>query len=87
MPTMTTVIHWNAHRAAGKATPPSEADQDEVLRLRQRFRQHHIFYISSVDRGVRYLALGSDFGVRPHTIITNDLAELRDELEQAVRHL
>jgi hypothetical protein len=67
--------------------PPSEADQAEVLRLRVRFPRHHIFYVISADRGVRYMAHGAAPGVRPHTIITDDLTELRHELEQAVRVL
>jgi hypothetical protein len=33
------------------------------------------------------MAYGAAPGVRPHTIITDDLAELRQELEQAVRVL
>lgn len=65
--------------------PPSEADQAEVVRLRARFPRHHIFYVMSVDRGLRYVAHRAAPGVRPHTIITDDLAELRHELEQAVR--
>jgi hypothetical protein len=63
------------------APPPSAADQDEILRLRARFPGHQIFYVVSSDRGVRYLALGAVLGVRPHTIITDDLAELAQELE------
>jgi hypothetical protein len=66
------------------APPPSEADQAEILRLRGRFRRHHIFYVVSADRGVRYMAHGAEPGARPHTIITDDLDELRYELEQAV---
>jgi hypothetical protein len=69
------------------APPPSEADQAEVLRLRERFPRHSIFYVVSADRGVRYMAYGAAPGVRPHTIITDDLAELRQELAQAVRVL
>jgi hypothetical protein len=67
--------------------PPSEAQQAEILRLRGRFRRHHIFYVVSPDRGVRYMAHGTELGARPHTIITDDLDELRYELEQAVSML
>jgi hypothetical protein len=66
---------------------PSEAQQAEILRLRGRFRRHHIFYVVSADRGVRYMAHGAELGARPHTIITDDLDELRYELEQAVSML
>jgi hypothetical protein len=75
--------HDHACQAGGYAPSPSEADQAEVLRLRERFRGHHIFYVVSADRGVRYMAHGAAAGARPHTIITGDLAELRHELEQA----
>ena len=66
------------------APPPSPADRAEVLRLRGRFRRHCIFYVVSADRGVRYMAHAAELGARPHTIITDDLDELRFELEQAV---
>jgi hypothetical protein len=63
---------------------PTDADQGEVLRLRKRFPGHHVFYVVTADRGVRYMAYGAAPDVRPHTIITDDLAELRHELEQGV---
>jgi hypothetical protein len=34
------------------------------------------------DRAVQYVAHGAAVGMRPHTIIAGDLAELRDELEK-----
>lgn len=71
-------------RGGGRTIPPGQPDQDEVLRLRERFRQHHIFYVVSADRGVRYMAYGADLGARPHTVITDDLDELRFALEQTV---
>jgi len=80
-------LHGHASQAGERATPPKEADQAEILRLRERFLQHHIFYVVSADRGVRYLAHGATLGARPHTIITDDLNELRYELEQAVSML
>lgn len=70
--------------AARYAPPPSAADEAEILRLRGRFRRHHIFYVICADRGVRYMAHGAELGARPHTIITDDLDELRYELEQTV---
>ncbi len=69
------------------APPPSPADQAEVARLRRRFRRHCIFYVVSADRGVRYMAHAAELGARPHTLITDDLDELRFELEQAVSML
>ena len=62
---------------------PSEAEHAELAQLRERFRSHHIFCDASRGRGIRYMARGAVSGVRPHTIITDDLAELREELEQA----
>ena len=62
---------------------PSEAEHAELAQLRERFRSHHIFCDAPRGRGVRYLACRAVSGVRPHTIITDDLAELRYELEQA----
>jgi hypothetical protein len=62
---------------------PSEAEHAELAQLRERFRSHHIFCDAPRGRGVRYLACRTVSGVRPHTIITDDLAELRYELEQA----
>jgi hypothetical protein len=64
----------------------SEAEVAELGRLRKRFRRHRIFRDVTPERGVRYLAWGMVLGVRPHTIITDDLAELRGELEQSARH-
>ena len=80
-------LHGHAGQAGERATSPKEADQAEILRLRERFLQHHIFYVVSADRAVRYLAHGATLGARPHTIITDDLNELRYELEQAVSML
>ncbi len=80
-------LHGHAGQAGERATLPKEADQAEILRLRERFLHHHIFYVVSADRGVRYLAHGATLGARPHTIITDDLNELRYELEQAVSML
>ena len=62
---------------------PSEAEHAELAQLRERFRSHHIFCDAGTGRGIRYVAHGAVSGVRPHTIITDDLAELREELEQA----
>jgi len=62
---------------------PSEAEHAELGQLRERFRSHHIFCDASRGRGIKYMAHGAVSGVRPHTIITDDLAELREELERA----
>lgn len=74
----------DARPAGGQVVPPADVDQAEVLRLRVRFRGHQIFCVVSASRAVRYVAYGTALDVRPHTIITDDLAELRDELEQAI---
>lgn len=62
---------------------PSQAEQAEIARLRERFHGHHIFCETMVGRGVRYIAHSALSGARPHTIITDDLTELRVVLEQA----
>jgi hypothetical protein len=76
-----------AGKSAFDVTPPipdaMEAELAELSLLRQRFRNHHIFRHVLRDRGVRFIAHRAAAGVRPHTVITGDLAELRDELERA----
>lgn len=72
--------------ANGTALAPTEAELDELTRLRMRFPRHHIFRDVANDRGVRYMAHGTESSVRPHTIITGDLAELRYELEEASQY-
>ena len=67
----------------GLVRGPGEAKLAELVRLRERFRDHLIFYEVSWERGVRYLAYRAASHVQPHTIITDDLAELRDQLELA----
>ena len=57
--------------------------QVDYRRLRERFRGHHIFHDVRWDREVRYLAYRTASGVQPDTVITDDLAELREQLEQA----
>ena len=70
---------------AGPVPDPDEAEFAELARLRERFRRHHIFRNVIPGRGVRYLAHSAAAGIRPHTLITSDLAELQDELEQATQ--
>jgi hypothetical protein len=65
---------------------PSEAELNELMHLGERFPSHRIFWHVDSARGVRYTAQGSTIGVRPYSIITDDLAELRDELEQTIRY-
>lgn len=62
---------------------PGEVDLAELVRLRARFYRHHIFCDATRARGIRYIAHGVTIDVRPHTVITRDLAELRDELERS----
>lgn len=70
----------------GMALCPSEAEITELMQLCERFRGHQIYRDASISRGVRYMAHSVTIGVRPHTIITDDLDELRDELEQSPPH-
>jgi hypothetical protein len=66
-----------------RACGPSEAELAELIRLRERFRGHRILCNVTEERGVRYMAYSAATGVHPHTVITDDLAELRDGLEQS----
>lgn len=63
---------------------PSIAELTEIMDLNERFHGHRIYWDQRGQYRVRYLAFATSPGVRPHTIITNDLAELRNELERAV---
>jgi len=64
---------------------PDEKELAELVRLRDRFRSsHHIYRHLMPGRGVRYIAHGAGFGIRPHTVITDDLSELGNELEKSV---
>lgn len=78
---MTGRQQWRSCERSG--TGPSEIELAELARLGERFRDHYIFHNVTEERGVRFIAHGVTVGVRPHTIITDDLAELRDELQQA----
>jgi len=60
---------------------PDDAELAELAELRERFGSHRIFYNVTADNGIRYLAYAARIDVSPHTIITPDLAELRNELE------
>jgi hypothetical protein len=70
------------------AIPPDPASNDherdhleeELASLRADFPDHRIDAESVVDR-VRYVACARQYGVRPHTVITPDLGELRAALE------
>jgi hypothetical protein len=53
---------------------------DEVILLRAEFPGHRIGTETIVDR-IRYVARSQRDGVRPHTVITRDLGELRAALE------
>lgn len=72
---------------SGPGPNPTEAELSELARLRERFRSHHIFRDATSDRGIRYTAYGATIRARPHTIVTNDLTELRNELEESPRWL
>jgi hypothetical protein len=68
-----------------RTTVPDEHELAELARLGKRFSGHRIFRDGPHDRGVRYAAHAVGTAVRPHTVITDDLAELRSELEEASR--
>jgi hypothetical protein len=82
---MTTDSH-NA-QVSRPARGPSEVELAELMRLRESYPRHLIIYEDTLGRGMRYTARSASIDVRPHTIITSDLAELRDELEQAAPQL
>jgi hypothetical protein len=64
---------------------PDEEELAELTRLRDRFRSsHHIYRHLMPGRGVRYIAHGASLGTRPHTVITDDLSELGNELGKSV---
>ena len=70
-------FHW-----PGSPTP-SPAELAELSHLRERFRGHRIYWYLAEERGICYTAHRARTSARPHTIITADLNELRDELERA----
>jgi len=70
-------------QAGSPADGASDPELTELVWLQRRFRAHVIFREVTQARGVRYLAYSTRAGVRPHTIITDDLAELRSELERS----
>jgi hypothetical protein len=76
--------HEYAHLARDLFPRVRETELAELARIRERYRRHHIFLEVTEGRGVRYAARGAELGVRPHTIVTEDLAELQAELEQAI---
>jgi hypothetical protein len=61
---------------------PNEAELEELRRLNERFRGHHIFWDFMAKCQIRFLAYAISHEARPHTIITQDLAEIRHELER-----
>ena len=83
-------MNWKALKTTGEhgvpagkpPSAPSEAEIAELKRLGECFRRHRIFWSTASGRGVRYVARGATIEVRPHTIITTDLAELREELQR-----
>lgn len=71
---------------SGSVSSPSEAELRQLIHLCARYPRYRIFWSADRGRGVRYTAQGAAIGVRPHAIVTNDLAELQNELEQEIRH-
>ena len=72
--------------ARTSAPGPGQAEQAELTCLRERFRTHHIFRQVEIGRGLRFIAHRATTGAHPHTVITENLAELRDELEKGAAH-
>jgi hypothetical protein len=70
-------------QAGSLAHDASDPELAELVRLQQSFRAHVIFREVTEARGVRYIACSTTIGVRLHTIITDDLVELRSELERS----
>jgi hypothetical protein len=63
----------------------SEAQLNKILCLGEQFPLHQIFWYVDSGRGDALHSSAARIGIRPHTIITNDLAKLRDALEQPIR--
>lgn len=76
-------MYPRCQRVYDQAPNPGEAELAELRLLNERFRGHHIFWEFTARLKVRYLAYAMSYSARPHTIITQDLAEIRRELEQA----
>jgi hypothetical protein len=75
--------HEYGLQGADSASCPTQAQLRHLLHLGQRFPSHRIFWYPDSERRVRFTAQGVVIDARPHTIITQDLAELQSELEQA----
>ncbi|MGH3273490.1 MAG: hypothetical protein ACRDNZ_04095 [Streptosporangiaceae bacterium] len=68
-------------RASGDADSARPVGNDDISlpALRADFPQFRIWRETAGNR-TRYIARSLRFGIRPHTVVTADLAELRTEL-------
>ena len=66
------------------AISPSEEELAELRILNARFSEHHIFWDFAAKSRIRFLAYATSDEARPHTIISQKLTEIRDELEHPV---
>jgi hypothetical protein len=60
-------------------TPPASTDDATLPAVRAEFPQFRIWRETTSNR-IRYIARSLHRGVRPHTVVTADLGELRAEL-------
>ena len=65
---------------AGLESQPLPTTPDPLLALQHEFPRHRICEEAICGR-VRYVARSLENGLRPHTVITGDLEELRAALE------
>lgn len=59
--------------------PPAGTDNTTLPTVRAEFPQFRIWRETTSNR-IRYIARSLHRGIRPHTVVTADLAELRAEL-------
>jgi len=59
--------------------PPASTDNATLPAVRAEFPQFRIWRESTRNR-IRYIARSLHRGIRPHTVVTADLGELRAEL-------
>lgn len=74
---------WHSPCGVVKVDPevvPVAGQQDEAAALQKQFPSYQIWVDETLGRS-RYVARGRFLGLRPHTVITDDPAELRAALE------
>jgi hypothetical protein len=78
-------IRQPADRTASPSNPylPGTAELELLARLRREYLGHVIHReVDPRTQRVKYMAHGVTVSIHPHTIITHDLAELAEALEQ-----